>query len=90
MMQALNAKQISLKNERKKAVAAINATADALQLCDEILKSLASGTKTVTPLLVSKYSDTSAQQASCHQASYIHSNIPHINHSLARIANQVS
>ena len=77
MMQALNAKQISLKNERKKAVAAINATADALQLCDEILKSLAWGTKPVTPLLARAFNIT-AQQANTH-----------VNHQLARIANQV-
>ena len=61
---------------------------------DEILKSLASRTKTVTPLLVrllvSKHSNTTAQRASCHQASHIHSNIPHLNHLLARIAYPVS
>ena len=57
---------------------------------DEILKSLASRTKTVTPLLVSKHSTTTAHRASCHQASHIHSNIPHLNHLLARIAYPVS
>ena len=52
-----------------------------LQGCDEILKLLARGTKPVT----SKYSNTTAQPASCHQTSYIHSNIPHLNHLLAQI-----
>ncbi|OEU20765.1 hypothetical protein FRACYDRAFT_234397 [Fragilariopsis cylindrus CCMP1102] len=50
----INTKKMAFKMMcvvQKKAVAAINATADALQLCDEILKSLASRTKTVTPLL---------------------------------------
>jgi hypothetical protein len=57
---------------------------------DEILKSLASGTKTVTPLLVSKHSNTTAQRATCHQASHLYSNIPHLNHLLAWIAYPVS
>ena len=46
-MQALNAKQISLKNERKKAVAAINATAEALQY-------LLGYSKPTVPVLISK------------------------------------
>ena len=41
---------------------------------DEILKALARGTKPVT----SKYSNTTAQQASCHQASHINSNTDHL------------
>ena len=54
-----------------------------LQGCDEILKSLASGArKPVT----SKYSNTTAQLGSYHQASLTHSNQLNINHSLARIA----
>ena len=55
-------------------------------LHDEILKSLASGTKTVTPLLVREHSNTTAQPASYHRASFIHSNQLNINHSLAKIA----
>ena len=53
---------------------------------DEILKSLARGTKTVTR----EYSNTTAQPASCHQASLTYSNQLNINHSLARIAYGVS
>ena len=51
-------------------------------IIDEILKSLARGTKTVTR----EYSNTTAQPASCHQASLTHSNQLNINHSLAKIA----
>ena len=45
---------------------------DSSCMCDEILKSLAR--KPVT----SKYSNTTAQQASCHQAIYISSNLNHL------------
>ena len=45
-----------------------------IDITEEILKSLARGTKTVT----SKDSNTTAQQVSCHRANYISSNLNHL------------
>ena len=53
-----------------------------LQGCDKILKSLAAGTKTVTPLLASTL-ETTAQYGSCNQVNHTQS---HINHLIRKIA----